>query len=86
MVSVLKREDINKDKKIDELTNQLEKERKAAEVTRETIASEFGAKSASIEKSLVEREKEICLLQKELRNVKEFRRNKVHFLIDYFIC
>ena len=79
MVSVLKREDINKDKKIDELTNQLEKERKAAEVTRETIASEFGAKSASIEKSLVEREKEIALLQKELRNVKEFRRNKVRF-------
>ena len=79
MVSVLKREDINKDKKIDELTHQLEKERKAAEATRETIASEFGAKSASIEKSLEEREKEIALLQKELRNVKEFRRNKVRF-------
>merc|ERR1711892_834732 len=76
MVSVLKREDINKDKKIDELTHQLEKERKAAEATKETIASEFGAKSASIEKSLEEREKEIGLLQKELRNVKEFRRNK----------
>merc|ERR1711892_1200916 len=51
MVSVLKREDINKDKKIDELTHQLEKK-------------------------LGEREEEIGLLQKELRNVKEFRRNK----------
>ena len=77
MVSVLKREDINKDKKIDELTDQLEKERKEAETAREKIAGDFAAKSKSIESSLEEREKEIALLQKELRNVKEFRRNKV---------
>merc|ERR1712242_116897 len=76
MVSVLKREDITKEKKIDDLTFELESERKNAKLAQEKLALDYAERSKEIETSLQERQKEIQLLQKELRNVKEFRRNK----------
>merc|ERR1739838_311778 len=76
MVSVLKREDIAKEKKIDDLTFELESERKNAKLAQEKLALDYAERSKEIETSLQERQQEIQLLQKELRNVKEFRRNK----------
>ena len=74
---VLKREDITKEKKIDDLTFELESERKNAKLAQEKLALDYAERSKEIETSLQERQQEIQLLQKELRNVKEFRRNKV---------
>merc|ERR1712131_75504 len=76
MVSVLKREDIAKEKKIDDLTFELETERQNAKLAQEKLALDYAERSKEIETSLSERQQEIQLLQKELRNVKEFRRNK----------
>lgn len=55
----------------------MESERKNAKLAQEKLALDYAERSKEIEASLQERQQEIQLLQKELRNVKEFRRNKV---------
>ena len=43
---------------------------------REAIESEFNEKRVVLEKQLEEKTNEVTLLQKELKNLKEFRKNK----------
>ena len=56
---------------------ELETERKNTAATIEKMNADFAKRTEDIQASLSERQNEIALLQKELRNVKEFRRNKV---------
>ena len=56
---------------------ELETERKNTAATIEKMNADFAKRTEDIQTSLSERQNEIALLQKELRNVKEFRRNKV---------
>merc|ERR1712131_493107 len=65
-----------KDKRIQELTNEVEELKIVTDRERAALSEEYDAKQAIYTTQLEQKNSEIGLLQKELRSVKEFRRNK----------
>jgi len=78
IITILKREDIGKDKRIDDLTNEVEELKKLTDSERAALSEEYDAKQAIYTTQVEEKNFEIGLLQKELRSVKEFRKNKAN--------
>jgi len=76
IITILKREDIGKDKRIQELTNEVEELKIVTDRERAALSEEYDAKQAIYTTQLEQKNSEIGLLQKELRSVKEFRKNK----------
>lgn len=76
IITILKREDIRKDKEIQDLTLAVEDLQKVTDRERTALAKEYDDKQSIYTKQLDEKNSEIALLQKELRSVKEFRKNK----------
>jgi len=76
VISLLKREDIAKFKNIQQLNKRVADLETITDRERKRIETEFNEKSAILENKLSEKEKEVTLLQKELKSVKEFRKNK----------
>jgi len=76
VISLLKREDITKFKNIQQLTKRVAELEEITGKERARIEAEFNEKRAVLEGELAERTKEVALLQKELKSVNEFRKNK----------
>jgi len=80
IISLLKREDIQKFKNIRELNKRISELEQITDKEREKIESTYNAKTKTWEDQLAEKEKQVELLQRELHAVKEFRKQKAQLM------
>jgi len=80
IISLLKREDIQKFKNIRELYKRISELEQITDKEREKIESTYNAKTKTWEDQLAEKEKQVELLQRELHAVKEFRKQKAQLM------
>ncbi|CBY08807.1 unnamed protein product [Oikopleura dioica] len=80
IISLLKREDIQKFKNIRELNKRISELEQITDKEREKIETTYNAKTKTWEDQLAEKEKQVELLQRELHAVKEFRKQKAQLM------
>ncbi|XP_039247891.2 basal body-orientation factor 1-like [Styela clava] len=76
VITYMKKGELDKDDKIQELEHQLREFKKESRQEKEKFMAEFNASAAELENKLHQRTSEVKLMQSELKMVKEFRRKR----------